>query len=480
MPMSNGTYYAPTWNNNAPPAIDATELQAISDTAAIVPTLVRPNLLDNWYFVGGGSQQGGGQFPINQRGSTSYTTNSAYSIDRWYKRSGSATISIESSGLKLLCTASISAGAYLLDQTLEFPQKFRGMPFTCSVLVDSIQGTWAFGLRDAGGTTAVTSKALSAGLVSVSGTIQSDTTDLRFALLSGSATVSNNYVIIKAVKFEIGSTQTLAHYDSANSVWVLNEVPNYEEQLFRCQTSTADSTDTYANQPNLVGFQVKPNLATNWYFIGGGSQTGAGIFPINTRGQTSYSGTADMFTVDRWRTSNAYTTVAIGSTGLTISAPSGNTPYLLQPITNLARFIRGKEATLTVWTTSGLYTTTGTLPSSDPGSTTVYLSTTYGHLLYMSSTWYIRLQGPSGGSVTIIAVKLEIGHTQTLVYNTGTVGSPTYYLTSAPDYAYELLRCSPPGSSTDTNTNLAIYRQEALYASDTNPTVNGFINWTYG
>lgn len=32
------------------------------------------NLLDNWYFVGGGSQQGGGQFPINQRGETSYST----------------------------------------------------------------------------------------------------------------------------------------------------------------------------------------------------------------------------------------------------------------------------------------------------------------------------------------------------------------------------------------------------------------------
>ena len=26
------------------------------------------NLLDNWYFVGGGSQQGGGSFPVNQRG----------------------------------------------------------------------------------------------------------------------------------------------------------------------------------------------------------------------------------------------------------------------------------------------------------------------------------------------------------------------------------------------------------------------------
>ena len=41
------------------------------------------NLLDNAYFVGGGSQLGDGHFPINQRGQTSYA---AYtnSIDRWY------------------------------------------------------------------------------------------------------------------------------------------------------------------------------------------------------------------------------------------------------------------------------------------------------------------------------------------------------------------------------------------------------------
>lgn len=31
MPMSGNTYVAPTWVNNAPPALDATELQAICD-----------------------------------------------------------------------------------------------------------------------------------------------------------------------------------------------------------------------------------------------------------------------------------------------------------------------------------------------------------------------------------------------------------------------------------------------------------------
>ena len=47
---------------------------------------VRPNLLDNWYFVGGGTQ---GKFPINQKGVTSRDDVAKYIIfiDRW-RRSG--------------------------------------------------------------------------------------------------------------------------------------------------------------------------------------------------------------------------------------------------------------------------------------------------------------------------------------------------------------------------------------------------------
>ena len=37
-----------------------------------------------------------------------------------------------------------------------------------------------------------------------------------------------------AAKLELGDTQTLAHQDE-NGNWVLNEVPNYQEQLTRCQ-----------------------------------------------------------------------------------------------------------------------------------------------------------------------------------------------------------------------------------------------------
>ena len=40
--------------------------------------------------------------------------------------------------------------------------------------------------------------------------------------------------VIKAVKLALGSQQTLAHQD-ADGNWVLNEIPDYGEQLARCQ-----------------------------------------------------------------------------------------------------------------------------------------------------------------------------------------------------------------------------------------------------
>ena len=41
-------------------------------------------------------------------------------------------------------------------------------------------------------------------------------------------------VTLKAVKFEIGEGQTLAHQDTSGN-WILNEIPDYGEQLAKCQ-----------------------------------------------------------------------------------------------------------------------------------------------------------------------------------------------------------------------------------------------------
>lgn len=57
------------------------------------------NLLDNAYFVGGGSQLGDGVFPINQRGQTQYTA-AGFVFDRWFK-SGGVTVTLDAGGLTI-------------------------------------------------------------------------------------------------------------------------------------------------------------------------------------------------------------------------------------------------------------------------------------------------------------------------------------------------------------------------------------------
>lgn len=180
---------------------------------------------------------------------------------------------------------------------------------------------------------------------------------------------------------------------------------------------------------------INPNLLDNWYFVGGGSQQGGGQFPINTRGSQSYFG--NQYTIDRWRTTNSNTTVSVDSNGLTISASSGSSPYLRQPIENVAELL-GKKVTLSVLQPSGLKFITETLPSSNPSGTTVYANIDgIIDILYQSGVWSVRLKSTSGGSNTYIAVKLELGDTQTLAQNVG--GS--WVVTDIPKYSEERLRC---------------------------------------
>jgi len=44
----------------------------------------------------------------------------------------------------------------------------------------------------------------------------------------------NSYMTIQAIKLEFGDTQTLAHQDELGN-WVLNEIPNYAEQMAICE-----------------------------------------------------------------------------------------------------------------------------------------------------------------------------------------------------------------------------------------------------
>ena len=155
-----------------------------NNVTASLATYVKPNLLDNWYFAGGGSQQGYGIFPVNQRGQTSYSNSDAYTIDRWKLVSGSLTVS--SGGITLNGTI-----AQILPASV-------GLPVVASALLSD-------------------------------GTMITPTYNDSTKTFTLTATGQT----IVAVKLEIGSTQDLAHQEGGT--WVLNEIPDYAEQLSKCK-----------------------------------------------------------------------------------------------------------------------------------------------------------------------------------------------------------------------------------------------------
>lgn len=96
---------------------------------------VRPNDIDNAYFVGGGSQQGGGQLPINQQGQTSWSVAGPI-ISRWQLyQSGS--VSLTSAGLAVTAIASSEAEVV---QKIE-DQSVKGKTKTLSAYTSAGFGT---------------------------------------------------------------------------------------------------------------------------------------------------------------------------------------------------------------------------------------------------------------------------------------------------------------------------------------------------
>lgn len=150
----------------------------ISISGSVIATKAfpcNPNLLDNWYFGN----------PVNQRGASGTISRLGYFFDRWKLVSGSVTIN--SGGIVLNGT---------IAQVLEYAV---GQTVTATVLTPD-------------------------GVTDVTPVYDDETKTF---------TVTTQGKTIKAVKLELGTQQTLAHQE--NGAWVLNEIPDYGEQLRRCQ-----------------------------------------------------------------------------------------------------------------------------------------------------------------------------------------------------------------------------------------------------
>lgn len=231
------------------PTVGSTNLVT---SGGVQSALTRPNLLDNWFFAGGGSQLGEGIFPINSRGLTS--TSGAALIDRWYTSNNYTTKTLQSDGFKV--AHDTATRAWLIYQDLIVPDPV-GKTFTASILVKEVSGTKSrlhisfMNSANSQISAPYSSYITAAGLYQITAEAPANTAKLRVGLYPGSAPTVGDYVLLTAAKLELGDTQTLAHQESGE--WVLNELPDYEEQLIRCRSNTANPNDSYAN--DQVAFQ---------------------------------------------------------------------------------------------------------------------------------------------------------------------------------------------------------------------------------
>lgn len=193
--------------------------QEIDDAVGLAPQLSNPNLLDNWYFGN----------PVNQRGKTSYT-GAVYGIDRWIL-DGASTVTavLTANGITLTRTGTSWTTMF---QKIKNSNDLLGKVVTFSVLT-------ADNRLVSGTLTLPTSLNESAALFAEDNVTRwyldyyAGASGFDFRIIQNNATVMDA-VTIKAAKLELGTTQTLAHQDE-NGVWQLNEIPDYGEQLARCQ-----------------------------------------------------------------------------------------------------------------------------------------------------------------------------------------------------------------------------------------------------
>ena len=194
------------------------------NSVRVVPTFTRPNLLDNWYFGN----------PVNQRGQTSYSGTAGYFIDRWQRDAGLLTTLGEDG---IVCTRT-STGNNAFFSKFENYVVLAGARVTLSALVKgSVGSEVTLGYNVGAGSVYADYTACTGDwqLVAFTFDVSDEPSQLSVIARSGfDAGFAGDSVIWRAAKLELGPTQTLAHQDSSGN-WMLNEIPNFGEQLRRCQ-----------------------------------------------------------------------------------------------------------------------------------------------------------------------------------------------------------------------------------------------------
>ena len=248
--------------------------QQIDDGLNIARGVSNPNLLDNWYFGN----------PVNQRGRTEYTE-SGYTFDRWLLDQWNTTrvaCSIVTKGLRVRGEASGPCSTSIK----QFVEGIRaGCQVTASVLVTdfTVGSSVRLFIRTNSGVRLTNVRFSKHGLYSVTTTLPDDFEgNLMIEIGQGGSDGGNGNTdfTVLATKLELGSQQTLAHQDE-NGNWVLNEIPDYGEQLRRCQRYFQTFATESLRHTDAIDF--RPVMRTN-----------PALSTITVGGKTLYTANADL------------------------------------------------------------------------------------------------------------------------------------------------------------------------------------------
>lgn len=175
---------------------------------------------------------------MNQKGQTTYS-GGIYSIDRW-RSWNPVEVTTVNDGY-ITTTAQF---AQIIEPKLA--NKFDGQALTLSVL--TLEGELITSSRVINLVTS--SVVLSANFASGGNAILWYDAQKSMSFQVNTAVPLN----LVAAKLEIGSSQTLAHKESNG--WVLNEIPDYGEQLARCQ-----------RYQELIGYEGRPQIFGSAYIL---------------------------------------------------------------------------------------------------------------------------------------------------------------------------------------------------------------------
>ena len=207
------------------------------------------------------------------------------------------------------------------------------------------------------------------------------------------------------------------------------------------------------------GLQRKANrnYISNWYFVGGG--TGRGVFPVNTRGLSSYNTSGQQYTIDAWQ-KNSHVRMILQSNCVAVyrdASGSDNIHHYVESPEAMAgmtctfsALVSGDSDTaINLGYTDGGGNTYGALHGLDSSirlltyTFTLSAAPTQVHLI-LRGTW------PDGTSkIYLYAAKLELGDKQTLAHQE----NGAWVLNDTPDYEIALLQCQ--NSTANSNNNLA-------------------------